>query len=259
MENFSSLLILFAPALLAFIICRTTRLWAVRFTLSVTACVYTSIGSNWKLAWQKKLLNRLYVFSVVLHQSSKAMPQGMPAYRLRDPHRLKYRLQVDTIDRTRPVGLLALLRRDWQIPSPPVGCRHSELATAHRISATAAPIGTGFLDASVLQRSMRCLTTSRVTRSSNVSKSTSSHFNPRISPTRRPVDAPSRTAVFGRSNQFLQEEHLQLLWREDGGYTGTLRALPDVPNGIRGDPLPSQSVTVQGTHDVPNLRLRSPF
>ena len=77
-----------------------------------------------------------------------------------------------------------------------VGCEYAHRSFQfNRTSANSASRGIGFLEASVLQRVIFCLTTERVTFTSNASKSTSSHFRPSNSPTLRPLAASSSTAV----------------------------------------------------------------
>jgi hypothetical protein len=61
-------------------------------------------------------------------------------------------------------------------------------------SARSASSVIGLREASVLQRVIFCLTTERVTLTSNDSKSTSSHLSPSNSPTLRPLDTSRNTA-----------------------------------------------------------------
>lgn len=54
----------------------------------------TGVHGHLEVGVAKKLLNRLHVFPVCLHQGSKAVAQRVPAHRLGDANGSQRRLQV---------------------------------------------------------------------------------------------------------------------------------------------------------------------
>ena len=65
----------------------------------------------------ERFLNRLHVLSIGLHQSTEAVPQRVPANRLCDLQLVPQdRLEVDPVNRTRPVRLPSLRRRTGEYP-----------------------------------------------------------------------------------------------------------------------------------------------